>query len=150
MLQPVYVNCPKGHRLKGARASPGLLVRISGRCSACDERTVEHGFVTPFAGGLIAVHRLDRSTAVSAAEVTREMTKLAEHADADDFVSRLPDATNLLDTRQVLQGLRLWLHYRGRRGAAVPEDGFVVQIEEGTEDPARAIEFVDRFIAAGR
>lgn len=150
MLQPVYVNCPRGHRLKAARVSPGLLVRISGRCSVCGERTVEHGFVTPFTGDMIPVHRLDRSTSVSADEITRELTKLAEYGDADDFVSRLSSNSNLLDTRQVLMALRLWLKYRGRPGAAVPEDGFAVQVQDRTEDPKHAMQYVERFIRAGK
>ena len=142
MLQTIYTACPRGHNYRTGRFTPGLLLRIKGRCPVCRDYQITSGLVTPFVNEVVPVHHLHHLTTVTSDLVRRQLVTLSHRSDVSRLLDGIPREPTFLNVRDVLSATEAWMQHRGRPGGAIPERHHTVEIFNGTNDPRASITYL--------
>ena len=142
MLQTIYSACPRGHHYRSGRFTPGLLLRLKGRCPVCRDCQITSGLVTPFVNEVVPVLHMHHLTTVTSDLVRRQLVMLSDRPDIVRLLDGIPREPTFLNVRDVLHSMEVWMHHRGRPGGAIPEPHHTVEILSGTNDPLASIAYL--------
>ena len=123
--------------------TPGLVLRMRGKCPVCGDLQITTGVVTPFGPELVQLLAPHRLTGIRSDEVRHTLRNLVEHADVVRVLQRIPRDPAQLNVADVLAALEAWLHHRGRPGGVLPEANQEVEILAETNNPAASVSYLE-------
>lgn len=142
MLNTIYITCPRGHHYRVGRMTPGVVLRMRGRCPVCADFHITTGVVTPFGREILQLRAPNILTDISSGQVRRALRHLSERPDIARLLGRIPQDPAHLSVHDVLFALEGWMRHHGRPGAILPERNHTVEIVAETNDPTASIAYL--------